>query len=534
MFIDARTIKKGAIVNADVCIIGAGAAGITLAREFRGGPHKICLLEAGGLEYDEETQALYKGQNTGLPYHPLDATRLRFFGGTTNHWGGACRPLDDIDFEARDWVPYSGWPFNRAQLLPFYKRAQSVFQLGPFAYDGEEWETSERRRALFGGGSLTSHVIHQTAPTRFGKLYREEIGQAPNIDTYLNANVLEIETNESARSATRVRVSSLQRNEFFVSARLFVIATGGIENARLLLLSNRFSRNGLGNSNDLVGRFFMEHPNAWFGNTGAIVASGFPLEFYGSQNETEFTEGGTTRTAVTWGFITPKEETLRRNKLLNCGIALEQKAPALESAPGITSARMIKDSLAAGEWPSQFWKHVGNIASDIDSLFLLAAQRLSDDDEKEPDILEVMYWAEQCPNPDSRVRLSSERDFFDQRRVQLEWRLTERDEIDLRRMLKLFANELGQSSLGRLGVNPVIWSANWTTLFKGSNHHMGTTRMHKDPKKGVVDANCRVHGVSNVYVAGSSVFPTAGHANPTLTIVALALRLADHIKPKLG
>jgi choline dehydrogenase-like flavoprotein len=530
MFIDARTIPKGTVIKTDVCIVGAGAAGITLAREFLGGPFKVCLLEAGGLEYDERTQSLYKGENVGIPYHPLEATRLRFFGGTTNHWGGACRPLDPIDFEARDWLPHSGWPFDQAHLVPYYKRAHSVFQLGHFAYDGKDWETEVRPRAVFNGGALTSHVIHQTAPTRFGQLYRDEIRQAPNISTYLHANVLELETDRTANSVTRVRVSSLERNEFFLFARVYIVATGGIENARILLLSKHTRRFALGNEHGLVGRFFMEHPNAW-GNAGIIVPTGFPLPFYGERMPGKLTRGGVTKKAITWGFITPTEQTLRSKKMLNCGFALLPLAHNIDTAVGVNSMRTLKNSLESGELPDDFWKHVSKVVTDMDSIAFLAVRKMTGHGQPPP--IDVTYWMEQSPNPDSRVSLSRERDYFGLPRVQFKWRLTEREMHDARRSLQLLATELGQSGLGRLGANSAMWSDNWASLFAGSNHHIGTTRMHSDSKKGVVDPNCRIHGVSNVYIAGCSVFPTSGHANPTLTIVALALRLADHIKQSM-
>ena len=172
------------------------------------------------------------------------------------------------------------------------------------------------------------------------------------------------------------------------------------------------------------------------------------------------------------------------------------------------------------------------MASDIDKVTFLGCQKLTG--EQPPSMIEIMYWAEPSPNPDSRVRLSSERDALGQQRVSLDWRLTDLDKRNMTRILKILATELGAAGLGRLGVDPAVWGDDWKSLFEGSYHHMGTTRMHKDPKQGVADPNCRVHGVSNVYIAGSSLFPTSGHANPTITIVALALRLADHIKQKMG
>jgi choline dehydrogenase-like flavoprotein len=517
MFIDARSISKKTVINTDVCIVGAGAAGITLAREFIGQPFRVCLLESGGLEYDAETQSLYKGQNVGHPYYPLEAARMRYFGGTTNIWGGACRPLDGIDFEARAGVPYSGWPFARSHLWPFYDRAQTVLQIGPLKYDGASWEREDSLRAKFAGNSLDS-AIFQNNPMRFGKVYREEIRSAPNIDTYLYANVLEFEANESVRAVKRLRVASLARNDFFVSARAYVLATGGIENARLLLLSNRRNRHGLGNDHGLVGRFFMEHPGSSWGRLGIIAPSEFPLSFYDIRGDTEFSDDTELNSAYIWGFIAPTEQTLRQQKLLNCGIKI-RSFPKDES-PGIVSMRSIKNKLASGEWPDNFWQHITNVISDIDGVTLKSVQKITGK-LGVPEIMEIEYWAQPRPNPNSRVRLSSELDALGQPQVVLDWRLTEHDMNNIRKVLNLLAIELGRSNLGRLRIDPEICSDKWvSSMLEGSFHHIGTTRMHKNPKHGVVDPNCRVHGLSNLFIAGSSVFPTAGHANPTLTIVA--------------
>jgi choline dehydrogenase-like flavoprotein len=259
VLIDARTLAENTTVTTDICIVGAGAAGITLAREFSGKSFRVCLLESGGLEFENETQSLYAGEIVGLPYIPLEIARLRYFGGTTNHWGGFCQPLDESDFESREWIPHSGWPFSKSHLDPFYERAQSILELGPFRYEAEAWETESDRRLPFMGQGVITKMVQFSSPTRFGRVYRNEIAQAENIRTYLHANVIEIEATKDVQAVTRLRVACLQGNRFWVSGKLFILAAGGIENARLLLLSNKLQRGGLGNQNDLVGRFFMDH-----------------------------------------------------------------------------------------------------------------------------------------------------------------------------------------------------------------------------------------------------------------------------------
>lgn len=530
MFIDARTVAKGTTVKTDVCIVGGGAAGITLAREFIGRSVNVCLLESGGFQLDVDTQTLYRGQSVGFPYLPLEATRLRFLGGTTNHWGGACRPLDDIDFRKRDWVPHSGWPFGLQHMVPYYERAHQTLKLGPFRYSAEDWTRPDLPCARFDGTTLRSAVLQQSPPVRFGIVYRDALQRAVNVRTYLNANVLEIETGASGREVQRLRASSLAGNQFYVSARYYVLAAGGIETARLLLLSDKVNHNGLGNSSGLVGRYFMDHPIAGWGKVGSIAPLNLPLRFYGDRVKGTRVLNGARKEATIWGFVTPTAQTLERHKLLNFGIAIRR--PPTPDADGVESARYFRYAIQQREWPEELWTHVRNVIADLDDIAVHGARKLTDTDPP-TDKVEIMYWSEQQPNPSSRVYLSRERDFFGQQRVVLDWRLSDADKRNLHMAMRILAIEIGKANIGRLHVEPAALSDQLEPLLEGSFHHMGTTRMHNDPKQGVVNANCRLHDVANLYIASSAVFPAVGHANCTVTIVALATRLADHLKQQL-
>ncbi|MGH7564021.1 MAG: FAD-dependent oxidoreductase, partial [Gemmatimonadota bacterium] len=258
MLIDARELPDATEIDSDVCIVGAGAAGITIARELAGTPLRVCLLESGGLEFDPEIQALYSGENVGFPYYDADKFRLRFFGGTTNHWQGVCRPLDPIDFEARDWVPGSGWPIGRADLEPYYARAQTICQLGPLDYRVSTWRTEGAAPFALPERWIESRVFQQSPPTRFGQTYRDEIRDAANVRAYLHANVIEIEADSPPPSIRRMRLACLTGIRFTARARWYVLATGAVENARLLLASRRDVPEGLGNVHGWVGRTFME------------------------------------------------------------------------------------------------------------------------------------------------------------------------------------------------------------------------------------------------------------------------------------
>jgi len=495
VLIDARSLPREAIIDTDVCIVGAGAAGIAVARELAGGRLRICLLESGGLNPDDATQALYRGTSLARKYFRLDESRTRYFGGSTNCWMGYCRPLDEDDFERRDWIPHSGWPFDRAALLPFYRRAQVVCQLGPFGYQGAECATPRLPQLVFADGRVVTRCF-QIWPTRFGLVYRDEIAAAGDIDTYLHANVVEIEPSEGARAVKQLHVRTLDGNAFQVRPKVAVLATGGIENARLLLASRRVQPAGLGNQNDLVGRFFMEHPHTLAGEFLPSAATR-RLGLYQLHER-----GG----IAGLGLLSLSEQTRRRERLANFTASLTGPEQTDSFEQDLAAAVAGIDSARAGGRgrPAGAGKYV-----------------LSNE-------------CEQAPNPESRVELFYERDALGMNRVKLKWRLAAGDKRSLRRSHEILARELGRSGIGRLKLALSGDDDTWPSDLVGARHHMGTTRMHPDPKQGVVDANGRVHGTGNLFVAGSSIFPTSGSANPTFTIVALALRLADHLKERFA
>src|SRR5262245_50024636 len=253
---DARRLPAGRDLEADVRIVGAGAAGIALALELAGSHLRVVLLESGGFERDAATQALYRGRIFGRSYPPLDEVRERRFGGTTNAWLGRLRPLDADDFEAREWIAHSGWPISARDLAPFVARAArrcGADETAPGA-------AAAGAPALPLDPEAFESRVLRIAPVRFGERYREAVTGARNVDALLFANAVELVANEAGSALAGVRVATLAGGGFSVRARAVVLAAGGIENPRLLLASNRVAKAGLGNDRDLVGRFFMEHP----------------------------------------------------------------------------------------------------------------------------------------------------------------------------------------------------------------------------------------------------------------------------------
>ena len=529
MFIDARQVPNDARIDADVCIIGAGAAGITLARELVGTSMRVVLLESGGLEPDPETQSLYEGRNIGFRYFDLDRLRLRYFGGTTNHWTGSCRPLDPLDFEARPWIPDSGWPIGRAELDPFYARAHTVCQLGPYDYAPESRETKDGPRLPLNGDAVVTAIHYRSPPTRFGQVYRQAIEGAANIQTYLFANVIDIGTSENAKTATHVGVATLANNSFRVAARVFVLATGALENARLLLASSKVQSTGLGNQYDLVGRFFMEHLNS---EASLFLLSNQNVRLERYLPTATSAAPGSTGEAVAFLHLSPAAQ--RKERLLNAR-ALFRPGRAW---PGVLATSEGLRGLASNQRPAvtgaaeTFMKHVHDVIVDIDNVAVASYLRLF----RYPRVFNVIYQIEQVPNRDSQVTLAPERDRLGMPRIQLNWRFTDLERQTLHRFSRMVAEEFGKAGIGRIRMMPDDPKTGWPSIerpLQGTWHQMGTTRMHDDPRHGIVDRDCRMHSTSNVFVAGSSVFTTGGCSNPTLTIVALALRLADHLKQRL-
>ena len=515
MLSDFRTLDRKEI-EADLCIIGAGAAGITLARELSGSGVRVCILESGGLEYEPEIQALHEGLDVGFQEgSTVGQSRLRFLGGTTNHWVGHCAPYGEMDFEVRPWIPHSGWPIRKKDLDPYYQAAQALLEIGPYRYNLAEFPVMKNKVPAFDPRRVVPRVWQMSPPTRFGTRYRRDLEQAHNVRVYLHANVTELETSKNASRVHVARIRTLDGQTGLARAKYFVLACGGIENARILLLSNRAEPKGLGNRHDLVGRFYMDH----------LRVEGAAIAFVENDRVFEallgdFRDGGVRYEPL----LCPADESQRRNETLNWCVQLS-KMP--ETAEWAVAARDIRDDLRAGKWPDEFGKKIWAVLSDLDSAAKGLARRFR------PTPLSFLGRCECAPNPDSRITLTTERDALGQNKAQRNWRITTHEKQTLRSAMRLLGEETGRLGLGRVKLPEWLLQDNndWPgDLWGGGIHHEGTTRMASDPRKGVVNSNCRVHTVENLYVAGSSVFPTSGYTHPTLTVGALTLRLAQHLK----
>jgi choline dehydrogenase-like flavoprotein len=538
MIIDARSLDNGVELMAAVVIIGGGVAGITMALELEAKGIDAILLESGGRQADDATRDLCRGESTELPYRFADGCRSRFLGGSSNCWGGWCRPLDAWDFENRPWVAHSGWPISAADLAPYYPRTHRYLELGPFNYDIEQFVSAMGRldvcRMPLPTGRVWDSISQFSPPTRMGRRFGGELERARHVRTYLYANVVDIEAGSEARHVRRLHCRTLSGKAFTASGRQFVLATGGIENARLLLASNKVQASGLGNGHDLVGRYFMEHPRIYAGSIRFHDDWHRNKLFdfkYHYQNAAVAAFG--TRIAAAFALTRKTQE---REQVANARVWFCSVFPGDNSEASDALIR-IKRRLEHREPPDT------TLAGDLATLamhplhtagFVLArlykARAL---------IRDVTFQAIVEPEPDheSRVTLSPHHtDALGLPRVRVGWKLSQLVRRTFDRNFAIIADELRLGGVADVVLPPSIeGGTTWPdTLDKeGTWHHMGTTRMHDSPRHGVVDRDCKVHGMSNLFIAGSSVFPTAGSNFPTQTIVALTLRLSEHIAGKL-
>lgn len=509
MFIDANEFTEEQQIEADICVIGGGVAGITMAREWAHTNQRIVVLESGRFEIDSSTQALYQGEYLAHDLYDLQSSRLRFFGGTSNHWSGNCQIFPAEELKPRHWIAHSGWPVNSSELAPYYKRAAVICELPAGRFDGAYWA----RRLGFPLTSLDEtrfihEVLEKSPPTRFGSRYRSDLAKAKNVKVYLNTNLTDFTLAACGDRLSAVTAHTLDGQKLDISAKRFVLACGAVENARLLLNANAGCPQGIGNDHGLVGRYYMDHP---------IVLAGTLVTPTGTSNMEFYKRHSNEQGEAVRGLLRVSPLSQLQHKMASACIVVAPKSSRSWARSSLSAlwkaAKQRRIHGLLGHQLSEAWEDSFKEDQDINTNYSAYS---------------ISVRAEQAPNRDSRITLTDERDELGLRRVRVDWRLTKFDRHTMDQALNLFAIEVGRLGIGRvhneLGNDPL-----WPDKMRGGPHHTGTTRMHDDPGQGVVDRNCKVHSMDNLYIAGSSLFPTSSSSMPTLTIVALALRLAEHL-----
>lgn len=542
MIENANHITAGTVLKADICIVGAGAAGITLAMALLDSGLNIVLLESGGDADNAATQQLYEGTVADARLHPpADHYRVRRFGGSTTLWGGRCMPFDALDFEPRDYIPHSGWPIKLDDLQPYYPRANQLCEAGEFAYRASAVPGMRPMIEGFESELFSTDTLERfSCPTDFGKRYRQQFERAP-IRVIQHANLCSMPNDATGRKIGPVLVRTLAGNHFTVDARAFVLATGGLEVARLLLVNPGCSGRGLGNEHDVVGRYYMSH---LAGTIGTVDLSAARAVWHGY----EVSEEVYCRRRLA---LRPRaQQTLRVGNFI--ARLHHPRIPFPGHGNGVLSALYLARPIIPREYRKRLdgdepfsigtgLAHLRNVVLDMpDTARFLAhwfryrtlATRKFPSIIVRPDDLRFSldFHAEQVPNPDSRVMLGTQTDALGMRRPHIDWRYSEQDTLTVAQALAAFARELRESGSGKFEYDPQQVETEMTRYGAYGGHHIGTARMGVDVRTSVVNADCRLHEADNLYIAGAAVFPTSSQANPTLTIVALALRLADHLR----
>lgn len=455
--------------NFDICIIGGGAAGITLAKKLGQNNIKVCLCEGGSDEYTDKSQEIYNGYNIGDHYYNLDISRLRFLGGSTNHWNGWCRSFDEIDFNREYLGEEFSWPIKYSEIFKYHSEACDILEVDN---KFENFFNDEKKEAV------KKITFKFSPPVRFNEKYKKEIINSKNIYLYLNANLLEI--NGQHNLIKSARFISFSKHYLEVKAKKFIFAMGGIENSRFLLWFRKKHNSKYFDHKIPIGKYWMEHPHFTLGS--AIVD----------------------KSITNSQFFSINSKVQINKKILNCGFRV-QKISNYETK------KLVKELLCIAP-------KFGNKISNLLNKKLVCGARF------------FAAW-EQSPNIKSEITLSDNFDRFDIPKINLNWKKNSLDRKTLVKSIKTFNDWLIKEDLGRIHLHKWITENNDYPLSSdmGGYHHMGGTRMHKNPNYGVVDENCKVHGSKNLYVIGSSIFTTGGHNNPTLPIIQFTLRLADHL-----
>lgn len=550
MIEDAHTLPAHTRLDSEVCVVGAGPAGIALALALGEQGIPVLLLEAGHKAPDTEAQALYEGELDNADHSPPHRYRLRGLGGSSVLWGGRCMPLDPIDFEARDWVPHSGWPLDHNELLPYYRTANALAEAGRYAYDADE--------ALPGAPPLirgwSSNIVSSrslerfSCPTNFGRRYARRLRLLPAIRVLRGAVCTGIRLEAQApppgmpRAVRSLDVATRTGRRLQVRAQVVILAAGGLETARLLLCSDDVLPCGVGNTHDVVGRYYMCHIA---GNLGTLTLRGSVRDVRHGYEVSA--EGVYCRRRLS--IHAPFQ---RREALLNAVARLHFPRIADPThRSGVLSGLFLARRLISYEYARRLHdgsalsvrriaRHALNMLSDApDTLAFLAhwLTRRTLAQRKFPSVIlnnrsnrfSLEVQGEQQPHPASRVRLADAVDDLGMRRLCIDWRYRPEDIASIGCTLGILASEFARSGVGQLQIEPASLEDDLLRYGAYGGHHIGTARMGRDPRTSVVDANARVHDVANLYIAGSAVFPTSSQANPTLTLLALSLRLADHL-----
>lgn len=499
MIADILEIGEQSRLRGQVVVVGSGIAGAEVATHLARHGQDVILVESGRDRFELSIQALndviflgkrHRELNPNSYYHlylPPElrgVSRVRQFGGTSNVWTGKWKYLQPSDFEARPWIPNSGWPISFNDLLDYYRSAAKDYNFGDLEAEAMRPKIVELRGKIATHGLKMSSFYWEETPTRTAIRFGDQMRRSENIRVILGATATELTLDPTYQRVTSVACRSLEGKELIVEGETIVLATGAFETARLLLASDRQIPEGIGNAHDLVGRFYTDHPKH---HTGTLR----PKELT-QQYARELQYGPKPRFCICFAL---DDATQQEEKLLEHVLYLK---PIYEKPL------------------ERLWRTVRGRPAYKDNNGLISTYR-------------VKYVSEQVPHKKSRIKLSTECDALGKRKLEVDWCFTDQDRYSIARTLELLTHRFAEAKLGTFdfGDKPPCLET-----MTDAAHQMGTTRMANRPEEGVVDTDCKVFGTENLYVASSAVFPTGPSYSPTFTILALARRLGQHLLQK--
>lgn len=518
MIIDLENYSESNDTAYDLCIVGTGAASLAMISELFDTDLKVLVLEAGGDEITDRNQAIYDTINHPHPFPGAQEGRFRVFGGTTTKWGGQSLHLEPEDFLKRDWVPNSGWPINYDDVARYYPKVDELLNLHPNDYKSDIFGLL-KKKPLTKSDKLTLKFSKWSPLPNLRENFRKRLETSLNITVLKNANLTSINLNDQFDAVSSLTVSDFKWNKVSVTAKNYILACGGIENARLLLVSNNQLPAGVGNGNDLVGRYLQEHPNA---HVATLAAKGKDAQHYFN-----YFYIGKTRFLPRFVF---SDKFQQENKILNCSAYFSF---VTDDSDSFSIAKELYRKYARKALSRKDIGYGLGIFKNIPDLFKIAGEYIFHKRVYTPKaVLKLNLMTEATPDKDNRIILSNMVDALGMPKAVVAWHSDELLLHTFRKCTEYLKTYFDQLNLGELVTDDWMYADDWFTQIKDAKHHIGTTRMGATAETGVVDVNCKIHGLQNLYIAGSSVFPTSGHSNPTSTLLALAYRLVDHLKTK--
>lgn len=523
MISDLEDYESGATFEADICIVGAGVAGLTLAREFLGTSVCVLILESGGRKDESRTQGLYETDVVGLPHEGVHNGRFRVFGGSSTRWGAQLMTFDAADFGVRRHVNCDAWPIPHAAVRDSYRRAEEVLAVNALSYEDDLWSEFGVEPIPFDPLKLRFRFSKWAAfkDRNLAKSVGKDCFAADNVHVLLHANVTEVALAPDGKSVTRLELKTLSGKQAKAICARYVVCCGAIETARLLLASNGVAPTGVGNDRDLVGRYFQDHISVRAARLFPRDRARFTATF------DPFMRSGTMHSCK----VVLSDALQRQHGCLN---VMGHVVYGFTEESGLYELRKILRAVQSKRNPVPSplgaWR-ILRYSSDIFRMVFgqfLARRRLSPKFAK----CHLDIECEQAPCRDSRVSLSEERDALGMPKAVLDWRISDLEKHSVQQFVRAFRDEWARLEMGDAKWDECLFESGdaWLGICRDTYHHAGTTRMGATADEGVVDSDLKVHGVDNLYIASTSVFPTSSCANPTLTMMALCIRMADQWK----